>query len=137
MLFRSRLFSCRVPRCKHLLEHTVSYEVSRFSTSEAVIISAIIVLSWVCLFLLFLKKLLDSRSKDFQLSCHFLFGVVASFWLGHHEPCFILFGCIYYCLQCCWCCCIYHQCHCWIESCQKLSHYISNGCPFVCVSLSL
>src|SRR6266540_2204508 len=82
----ARLFSCRVPCCKHFLRHTVPYEVSRFSTPEAVIIFAIIILAWVCFLLLFSKELLYCYGEDFQLSYYFCFSVIADFWLGHHEP---------------------------------------------------
>src|SRR6266540_6852999 len=91
------LLSCRVSYCKHLFRHTIPHEVSGFSAPEAVIISAII-LARVCFFLLFSKELLYCCSKDFQLSCHFCFSIVTSFWLGHHEPYFIPFGCVYGCL---------------------------------------
>src|SRR6266542_1852891 len=107
----ARLFLCRVSCCQYLLGHTVPHEVSRFSTSEAVIISAVIILSWVCFFLLFSKELLYRCSKDFHLSCHFCFGVVTGLWLGHHEPCFVPFGCVYCHLQRCWCCRINYGCH--------------------------
>src|SRR6266542_1209771 len=92
--------SVRVPCCKHLLGHTVPHEMSRFSTPKAIVAS----IAWtgVCFLLLFSKKLLNCCGKDFQLSCYFCFGIVTSFWLGHHEPCFIPFGYIYCCLYGCW-----------------------------------
>ena len=95
----ARSFLCGVPCCKHFFRHTVPYEVFRFSAPEAVIISAIIVvLARVCFLLLFLKELLYCCGEDFQLSCYFRFSIVTGLWLGHHEPCFIPFGCVYSCL---------------------------------------
>src|SRR6266540_1084148 len=93
-----RSFSCRIPCCKHLFGHTIPYEVSRFSTPEAVIIYANIILARVCFLLLFLKELLYCCGKDFQLSRYFCFSIVAGLWLGHHELCFVPFGCVYGCL---------------------------------------
>src|SRR6266542_1560672 len=64
----ARSSSCRIPCCKYFFGHTVLYEVPRFSTPVAVIISVIVivaVLLRVCFLLLFLKELLDCCCKDF------------------------------------------------------------------------
>src|SRR6266542_498749 len=88
--------SVRVPCCKHLLGHTVPHEMSRFSTPKAIVAS--IACAVVCFLLLFSKKLLYCLCEDFQLSRYFCFGIVTGFWLGHHEPCFVPFSCVYGCL---------------------------------------